>query len=126
MRYFAPLDVVIQQGDIFSQNAEVVKWSHGLFSLAIIQGLLVSRHLEEQVAANFTTGQQIDGIPVENSAILYSYWIYLFLIFTLETRKVPVNMMPEKVKKICLRRQFVQGNVLDWRVIEYWNHLACL
>ena len=99
---------------------------HGLFSLAKIQGLLVSRHLEEQVAANFTTGQQIDGIPVENSAILYSYWIYLFLIFTLETRKVPVNMMPEKVKKICLRRQFVQGNVLDWRVIEYWNHLACL
>ena len=38
--------------------------SHGLFSFANIQGFSVRWHLVAQVANWFTTGQQIEGIPM--------------------------------------------------------------
>ena len=61
MRYFAPLDVVIQQGDIFSQNAEVVKF------LSSSPG---RTGLEEEVQVLFAPTEKIEkqeGVSVDKS-----------------------------------------------------------
>ena len=61
MRYFAPLNVVIQQGDIFSQNAEVVKF------LSSSPG---RTGLEEEVQVLFTPTEKIEnqeGVGVDKS-----------------------------------------------------------
>ena len=73
MRYFAPLDVVIQQGDIFSQNAEVVKF------LSSSPG---RTGLEEEVQVLFTPTEKIkkqeQKYSFKKNLVIHSMKIFIF------------------------------------------------